>query len=309
MALGLFMAACCFAYSAAPPRAMWVYETDALLNSPTARTELFAFCAPRQITDLFFQTHFDRKSQEPLIYTLRHPAETEAFLKEANAHHVHIHALGGDPWDVLPKNHDRTLARVDAFLTFNQAAAADSRFAGLHLDIEPHGLPQWKSADNAEKCRLLTLMVELNRKIADKLHTQAPGVLYGADITFWFDKENADGTPSYPVTFHGVTKDATKHLLDLADNVGIMSYRDSAEGRNGLIALVQRTIDYADHAHGRAFVGVKMANIGPQHESFFGHTEAEMNKELHKVDDAYQAHRGYAGLAYFMYSAYKAMPH
>jgi hypothetical protein len=151
-------------------------------------------------------------------------------------------------------------------------------------------------------------MVELNGKIVEKLHADAPELLYGADITFWFDKENPDGTPCYPVTFHGITKDASKHLLDLADNVGIMGYRENAAGRNGLISLAQRTITYADHAHGRAFVGVKMARIGPKNESFFGHTEAEMNTELRKVDAAYCSHRGYAGIAYFMYSAYKAMP-
>ena len=50
-----------------------------------------------------------------------------------------------------------------------------------------------------------------------------------------------------------------------------------------------------------------MADIGPKNESFFGRTEQQMDGELRKVDEAFQGHEGYAGLAFFMYSAYKAM--
>jgi len=92
------------------------------------------------------------------------------------------------------------------------------------------------------------------------------------------------------------------------DNLGLMSYRDKVEGRNGIISIVERSIASADTAKGRAFVGVKMANIGPKMESFFGRTEQEMNAELRKVDETYGSHRGYAGIAFFMYSAYKVMP-
>jgi hypothetical protein len=37
-------------------------------------------------------------------------------------------------------------------------------------------------------------------------------------------------------------------------------------------------------------------------------TEQQMNAELQKVDETYGSHRGYAGIAFFMYSAYKVMP-
>lgn len=87
-----------------------------------------------------------------------------------------------------------------------------------------------------------------------------------------------------------------------------MSYRDKAEGKNGMIAIVEKTIASADTTRGRAFVGVKMANIGPRNEGFFGRTETDMMTELRKVDEAYRNHRGYAGLCFFTYEAFKAMP-
>ena len=289
---------------AARTSAMWVYKTEALMADPAARTELFAFCHARAITDLFWATHYAGTGTALVI----DPApELHAFLREASAHGLRLHALSGDPSHVLPAHHERVLARVDATIDFNNAAPANERFAGVHFDIEPHGLPAWKNAATAEKCELLTQLVEVNAKAVARLKSRASDMLYGADITFWFDKANADGSPVYPVTFRGVTKDATKHLLDLADNVGIMSYRDKATGPNGIVSLVEKTIRYADTVKGKAYVGIKMAPIGPAMEGFYGQTEQAMLKALEPIQAAFANDRGYAGLAFFMYGAYREM--
>jgi hypothetical protein len=290
-----------------PMRAMWVYQPEALLGSPAARAELFQFCQPRQITDLFLQTHFESEAKGG-PYQIADATKVQSFLRDATKQGLRIHALAGDSSWVLNENHDKVLARVEALAAFNKMAGTGARFAGLHFDIEPHAMPEWKTASEDEKCRLLAQFVALNAKIVERLHALAPGTLYGADIAFWFDKVKEDGTPAYPVTFRGTTKDATKHLLDMVDNLGLMSYRAKAEGSNSIISIVERSIAYADTAKGRAFVGVKMANVGAKMESFFGRTEQEMNAELRKVDETYGSHRGYAGIAFFMYSAYKVMP-
>lgn len=289
---------------------MWVYQTEALLAESPQRTELFEFCRRRHITDLFWQTHYrvDRRTGAPYSCTITNATALRGFLRDANGLGFHIHALSGDAAYVLPENHARARARADATIAFNQAAAPAERFAGVHFDIEPHVLPQWKTADNAQRCRWLTQFVELNAAVVERLHARAPGLLYGADVAFWLDKTNADGSAVYPVTFRGKTKDPTKHLLDLIDNLGVMSYRNFAQGKNGLIDLTEKAINYADKAHGRAFVGVKMADIGPRVETFFGRTEQEMERELRHVADKFTSHRGYAGLAFFMYSAYRTMP-
>ncbi len=87
-----------------------------------------------------------------------------------------------------------------------------------------------------------------------------------------------------------------------------MSYRGIAEGRNGIIALVAKTIEHADTCNAKVFVGVKMADIGPKMETFYGQTETQMMTALKTVDDTYHPHPGYAGLAFFMYEAFKIMP-
>ena len=51
-----------------------------------------------------------------------------------------------------------------------------------------------------------------------------------------------------------------------------------------------------------------MADIGPKLESFYGQTESQMMASLQTVDETYRPHPGYAGLAFFMYEAFKTMP-
>lgn len=284
-----------------PMRAMWVYKTGEIMASAAEQGALFAFCAERQITDLFWQVHFDRsdamklKEQEPL----------RAFLKAAHGQRLRIHTLGGDPVHTLTRNHERVLAMADEVLAFNRGGEP---LDGMHLDIEPHALPAWKDASVEDNCALLTQLVDLHTKMAARLHEADPRLQYGADIVFWLDKLKPDGTPAYPVTYNGVTQDAAKFILDVVDNVGIMSYRSSVDGKNGMLALVERTIAYADTARGRAFVGVNMASQSTPKESFFGSTESAMMSQLKKVDDAYRGHRGYAGLSFFQYEAFKVMP-
>lgn len=284
-----------------PMRGMWVYKTGVILASPAEQAALFAFCKERQITDLFWQVHFDRADG----MKLKDQDATHLFLKAAHAQTIRIHTLGGDPAHTLTQNHDRVLAMADAVLAFNHSGEP---FDGMHLDVEPHALPAWKKASEAEKCNLLTQFVDLHTKVAERLHAADSRLRYGADIVFWLDKRRPDGSLAYPVNYRGVAKDPAAHLLDVVDNVGIMSYRDKADGKNGIISIVGRTIESADTARGRAFIGVKMADIGARNEGFFGHTEPEMMSELKKVDVAYEGRRGYAGLCFFMYEAFKVMP-
>ncbi len=290
---------------AAEMRGMWIYKTDEIASSASASNALFDFCAQRHITDLFWQVHFERLPDggRPLQNT----EPTRTFLQRAHARSLRIHALFGDPSHTLRAKHGIVLASVDGILIFNREGATDAHFDGVHLDIEPHGLPQWKKAELAQKCDLLTQFVEVNHKAVSRAHAEDPGLIYGVDIVFWLDKTTPIGKPAYPVIFQGIAKDAAKHLLDCVDHVAIMSYRDTAEGKNGIISLVAKTIAYADTTKAKVFVGAKMANIGPKMEGFYGMTEAQMMSALKAVDDAYTPHPGYAGLAFFMYEAFKTM--
>jgi hypothetical protein len=286
-------------------RGMWVYKTDAITASAEACDSLFDFCAKRHITDLFWQVHFARMDDGSRV--LKNAVVTRAFLQRAHARSLRIHALFGDPSHALKAKHGIVFASADGVIAFHKDVPAESRFDGLHLDIEPHGLPQWRKADLTLKCDLLSQFVEVHHQTATRIHAADAKLVYGVDIVFWLDKTKPEGGEAYPVTFEGITKDAAKHLLDVVDQVAIMSYRDTAEGRNGIIALVAKTIAYADTQRAKVFVGVKMADIGSKMETFYGQTEEQMMTALQPVDETYRSQPGYAGLAFFMYEAFKTM--
>lgn len=292
--------------AAEPKCGMWVYKTETIVSSQEEQAQLFAFCQERQITDLFWQVHFEKLPTGSA--RLKAGPLDALFLKAAHSQKIRLHALMGDPSHTLSAKHDRVLASVDALISYNQENTPDARFDGLHLDIEPHGLTEWKKADLSAKCRLITQFVEVHAKVAKRLDTAATGLVFGTDIVFWLDKLNAEGTPMYPVLHGGVIQDPVKHLFGIVDHVAIMSYRGTVEGRNGSIALVERIIDHADVTSAEVFVGVKMAKIGPAMESYFGRTEAEMQADLQRVESVYSPHASYAGIAYFMYEAFKVMP-
>lgn len=107
-------------------------------------------------------------------------------------------------------------------------------------------------------------------------------------MVFWLGKKNEDGAPAYPVKFEGMAGDAEMHLLGLVDQLALMSYRSSAEGRNGVIELVQGTIERADQAHAKVFVGLKMAKIGPPLETFYGRGEGDMQQAVSAIDRAFR---------------------
>jgi hypothetical protein len=284
--------------------AMWVYQTDALVESPAEVKELIGFCQQRHIRDLFWATHFppvEKSSAETRI--VDSPA-FRRFLSEAKATHIRVHALAGDPSDIRPENRARALGRIDAVVRFNQGGAG---FAGIHLDIEPHAQPSWKTSSAAKRSGLLAQMVEVHAAGARRLHEQAPGLIYGADVVFWLGKKNADGTAVYPVQLDGVDADAEVHLLRLVDHLALMSYRSFAEGRNGVNELVRGTIERAEQGRAKVFVGLKMANIGPPLETFYGRSEAEMQQAVMAIEAAFGGRPNYAGVAYFMYSAYREM--
>ncbi|MES2598454.1 MAG: hypothetical protein V4662_24175 [Verrucomicrobiota bacterium] len=290
---------------AADMRGMWVYKTRDIASSPAECAQLFAFCEKRHITDLFWQVHFTKKEGD--VRVLENAEIERTFLKQAHAHSLRVHALFGDPAHTLKAKHGVVLGSVDGVIAFNRESSADSRFDGVHLDIEPHGLARWKLANVSQKCDLLNQFVEVKHHVAKRLRETDAKLILGVDIVFWLDKANPDGSSAYPVSFNGVIKDAAKHLLDVVDHVAIMSYRDKAEGSNGIISLVAKTIASADATKAKVFVGVKMADIGPKMEGFFGQTETQMLKAVAPIDETYRSHPSYAGLAFFMYDAYETM--
>ena len=94
--------------------------------------QLLAFCAEKKVTRLY------------LMFPGKETPKLRAFVGAAKAAKIEVHALHpGDMAEWL----DPFPARLDPkpILDWVDAALKTALFDGIHLDIEPHAAPAWKT--------------------------------------------------------------------------------------------------------------------------------------------------------------------
>lgn len=184
---------------------------------------------------------------------------TAEFVSACRKRGVDAYFLAGEyQWLDDPS---RLFAAVGRYTQFN-AMHADG-FSGIHLDIEPHQSPDF----SARRGELIASLVSLASELADKYSS----VAFDYDIPFWLHDE---------VTFGGVALPAYAHMINIADRVFIMSYRDSAEA---IYATAEDELAYAA-AQGKPIVlGVETYSAEGDEVSFFEEGKRYMYGELDKL--------------------------
>ena len=233
------------------------------------------------------------------------PAGYTRLVTEAAKRHISIEALDGTPTMGDAAHRAETLATVDAIVAFNRALPQNAKLAGIHWDIEPYTREEWK--DSAQRTRIeedyLQTLVEARQKLQD-----AGGHLtLSVDIPMWYDNKTEPGDNCI-VTFNGQTKNFHKHIQDIADYVGIMSYRQHALGRNSTMEMIANELAYAEQI-GKfvcpAFETIKLEDT-PQ-ITFFGKPAATLLAEKQKLQDELKNRPGYGGMFIHHYDSLRAV--
>lgn len=147
--------------------------------------------------------------------------KTTDFISAANSEDIEVLWLAGKyEW---VEDYPSLKAKVEEYCSFQ--ASSQSKFAGIHLDIEPHQHPDFE--DKREE--LITKYIELTFS----LKRDFPDLRIEYDIPFWLDDE---------VTVNGETKPAHRFVIDNSYRVTVMSYRDSAEK---ILDCAEEEINYA----------------------------------------------------------------
>jgi hypothetical protein len=286
-----------------PARALWAWNSASILENASSRLRFVDFCVEKGVDMAWLQVT-RRVPGEP---RLEHAEEWRELLEVAHARGVRIHALDGDPENVLPGRHDSVLALVDTIIRFNRDAAINQRFDGIHLDNEPYLLPGWR--DPIERERLLASYLALNAAVQRAVRA-AGGLAFGVDIPFWWQyRDDRTGRPIADVEYGGVRKAASFHILDIVDNVAVMDYRNAAGGDDGLIAHARGLLDYANGTGARVFVGVETSpaeRLEHPKLTFDGRSNDQMERELAAAQATFANHQSYAGFAIQNYVSYFA---
>ena len=143
------------------------------------------------------------------------------FIRAASANGIKVYWLQGKyEWI---EDYASLKAKLDEFKSFQNAS--EYKFAGIHFDIEPHQHPEF----DERRAELITKFVELTFAV----RRDYPDIYFAYDIPCWLDDE---------ITLNGVTRPAYEFIIDNADRVTLMSYRDSCEG---VLKFAEDEINYA----------------------------------------------------------------
>lgn len=223
-----------------PIQGIWAWRFE-WISTPEAREELLSFCEDHGYNLILMQVHLDKNS-DPMVF--RDPEAMRALVVDAAARGIAVEALDGAKDMALEENWPRTLQILDAVLTFNETLPDDAKLAGMHYDIEPYIMPEWKQGGET-RLKIMQDLLAFYVLARAEIEERGQGMVLACDIPFWYDNK-VDPDDNCVLEFNGETKNLHKHIQDLCDYVGIMSYRRHATGSNSVTYHVESELAYAE---------------------------------------------------------------
>ena len=278
-------------------RGLWVWRRE-FITDDAKRAAMLAFCSEHHFNRLLVQMRTVPGSSptDPLVFGDQD--QWRALLKEASATNIFIEALDGAHDMATAPKWKSTLAQLDALLAFNRSLPADQSIAGIHYDIEPYLLPQWKTEARQqimEQYLQFLLAANARLRLDGKVMTLA------VDIPFWYDRKTEPGD-SCVLNFMGETKNFHQHIQDLTDYIGIMAYRQKSLGPNSMAYHCEAELEYAKQiGHG---IGAA-AEVNPLKDApnitFHGLPAATFWEQIQLLQTNYATEPAFAGVLIHSY--------
>lgn len=259
-------------------KATWVWQTD-LIEDGGER--LLSFARNEGINLIYLQINRNLSKEK-----------YEEFIRLAHEQQVVVHALGGDPRWALQKHADDMLGLANWVIDYNANVTSDSRFDGIHLDVEPYVLDRWET----ERDEIIS---SWQRNINSfKEIVNGSGLELGIDIPFWFD----------PITMADGGS-LNEWLFSAFDHITVLAYRNIADGENGIIYQAQNELELADRLGKQVLVAVNTTVMpGEDHTTFHGLGKDKLDQTLQHLSEVLGSHTSFAGLAVHDFRNWENMP-
>ncbi|MGN0762191.1 MAG: hypothetical protein ACI4MK_02340 [Aristaeellaceae bacterium] len=187
----------------------------------------------------------------------------------------------------------------DAFAAWLHAYLAgcsreDERFYGVHLDVEPHQLPEWQENEALVRQQYADFLVWAEAMC------RREGLMLEADIPFWFDSLDAE--------LEGQRMSLGEIALRLCDTTLLMSYRDNAPA---VLACGDKLIPLARALGKKLILAVETGKIYESINITFHHLGTlRMYRELKHLHELVQADddAGEIGYAIHYYDSWRHLP-
>ncbi|MDR9852741.1 hypothetical protein RJP21_03870 [Paenibacillus sp. VCA1] len=246
-------------------KATWLWKTEWIRRDPQ---EVLTFLTRHEVNLVYLQINADI----PVTYY-------KSFIKQSAALGIEVDALNGAPRWGLTSNRQEITGFLNWVKSYQQAAGENEAFHGIHVDIEPHLLPEWKE-DLPDVIRQWESNVRYLRNEADRM-----GLPLSADIPFWLGNYTAsDGKTAL-----------NRFMIGQFDSVTVMSYRNTAKGIND---IAQSTLKAAADLGKAAMAAVETKpSLEGDFITFYQEGAEVMYDQMAELQDMLKDNPAYAGIA------------
>ncbi len=261
-----------------PQKGTWIWDAAVI---KTDQNSIFQFAKDNKLTTIYL--HIDTDINRAVY---------QQFVRAANERQLKVEALGGNPNWALNSNQ----ARIKEFITwvanYNAAVDPKERFQGLHFDIEPYLLSDWK----LNKLKVIENWIDSMRFIEKE--TKATKIPVTLDVPFWVS------TIKIPNTNYNLSA----WLLEKFDCLVIMDYRNFAIGNDGIVENAKTMLREASTLKKQIVIAVDTAQSAESaRTTFYSMSMESMEKELQLVEKNLSVYTSYAGIAVHDYKNWKEM--
>lgn len=235
------------------PLSTWVWDTKKWMLNQEAILEKLQ---EKKVTNVYLQidTHLS-----PSVY--RH------FIQQAQAQGISVYALDGAPYWIGPSGIEEQEAFFNWITAYQAQADEPQQFSGVHLDVEPY---LYKSWENNRAKSILQYQYVISQAAVQSHELHLP---LAVDIPFWFDEvpfKNSNGSGSLG-----------RWIIQYADEVTIMAYRNHADKENGIAEITENERKWGRVLSTPIEIGVEtMASDEGEYISFSAKGEEKMMQEL-----------------------------
>ncbi len=261
-------------------RALWVWRST-FLEDVREQKDMLQFARKRGIRTLFLFTSTRRLRKDPELF--------RRFLAEAHSRKIAVQALNGMPQWVFRHQREGVAAYLDEVLRFNQESPRHARFDGIHLDVEPQALPEWKSEDDPE----------VRQKLADRY----------VELLRWSQRRIRDaGIPlsvDVPLSFNSIqvkSKPMLVAILERVDEVALMAYLDKGPD---ILSSSQSALAYAERMGKRVWVGISADPDDLPKPVGRTRPDQQLEAMTRTLEKALQTQPSFQGVAFHEYDHYR----
>ncbi|MCA0971409.1 hypothetical protein LCM20_12460 [Halobacillus litoralis] len=261
-------------------KATWIWDLESLDQN---YDKAVSFAEKQDVTLIYL--HVSRSGLDE--------KEVADFIKQANEADIQVYALGGDPNWAKEESNQSLEQFYSVIQSYNAQASKEKKFKGIHLDIEPYLLPEWKKNRDDVITQWTTNVSFFQKKVESEL-----GLPVSGDLPFWIYKIPMPDGKQY----------VSEWMIDHLDSITVMAYRDFTSGNNGIKRIASPLVEQAANESKSVVIAVNVLNTDEgAHTTFHGNPPHHMKNELNLLNRRFTGHPGYAGVAIHDYASWLEM--